>query len=55
MSSFAELGPEACLYLLNTGSLYRFLKLILHQKVEPSKKMADVPLFHIEYPANQKQ
>jgi hypothetical protein len=48
ISSFAELGPEASLYLLHTGCLYRFLKLVLHQKFETDKKMNEVPLFHME-------
>jgi hypothetical protein len=48
ISSFAELGPETSLYLLHTGCLHRFLKLVLHQKVETDKKMNEVPLFHME-------
>lgn len=54
--SFAELGSEASLYLLNTGSLHRFLKLLLHKKVEVGdKKMNEVPLFWLEQPAGMKQ
>lgn len=50
---FSELGPEACLYLLNTGAMKRMLKLFLTQKIELDPRMTDIPLFHIE--SNQSQ
>ena len=48
ISKFAELGPECSLYLLNTGCLYRFLRLYLHTKFESDKKLSELPLFTIE-------
>lgn len=44
--SFAELGPEACLYLLHSGCLHRFIKLILNKKPEQADKLLNsVPLY----------
>ena len=48
LSKFAELGPECSLYLLQSGCLYRFLRLYLHMKFEADNKLNELPLFTIE-------
>lgn len=50
---FAELGPEAALYLLNTGCFNRFLNLFYGQPNE-DQRLNEVPLFQLEQ-TNQKQ